>query len=141
MYNTTRQKLLEGKQVFSFTQSKFDIKAYCEAAKHYDYAWFETRAESQRQDSQRELLHPGSGPQHQHERRASERDNMQGIMRHSYGAERNLNARRQQGSGRQSQHPQNGQPNQAAGGAGAVRRLAGAWHPVRRFRRERVPPP
>ncbi len=41
LYNTTRQKLLEGKQVFSFTQSKFDIKAYCEAAKHYDYAWFE----------------------------------------------------------------------------------------------------
>ena len=31
LYNTTRQKLLEGRQVFSFTQSKFDIAAYCEA--------------------------------------------------------------------------------------------------------------
>jgi 4-hydroxy-2-oxoheptanedioate aldolase len=41
LYNTTKQKLLEGKQVFSFTQSKFDIPGYCEAAKHYDYAWFE----------------------------------------------------------------------------------------------------
>lgn len=41
LYNTTKQKLLEGKQVFSFTQSKFDIAGYCEAAKHYDYAWFE----------------------------------------------------------------------------------------------------
>ncbi|HUB31803.1 MAG TPA: aldolase/citrate lyase family protein [Bryobacteraceae bacterium] len=41
LYNTTKQKLLEGKQVFSFTQSKFDIKGYCEAAKHYDFAWFE----------------------------------------------------------------------------------------------------
>ena len=41
LYNTTKQKLLEGKQVFSFTQSKFDIAAYCEAAKHYDYTWFE----------------------------------------------------------------------------------------------------
>jgi len=41
LYNTTKQKLLEGKQVFSFTQSKFDIQAYCEAAKHFDYAWFE----------------------------------------------------------------------------------------------------
>ena len=41
LYNTAKQKLLEGKQVFSFTQSKFDIKGYCEAAKHYDYAWFE----------------------------------------------------------------------------------------------------
>ena len=41
LYNTTKQKLLDGKQVFSFTQSTFDIKGYCEAAKHYDYAWFE----------------------------------------------------------------------------------------------------
>jgi 2-keto-3-deoxy-L-rhamnonate aldolase RhmA len=36
-----KQKLLEGKQVFSFTQTKFDIPGYCEAAKHYDYTWFE----------------------------------------------------------------------------------------------------
>ncbi len=41
LYNTAKQKLLDGKQVFSFTQSKMDIKAYCESAKHYDYAWFE----------------------------------------------------------------------------------------------------
>src|SRR5450756_1300523 len=41
LYNTAKQKLLEGKQVFSFTQSKMDIEGYCEAAKHYDYAWFE----------------------------------------------------------------------------------------------------
>ena len=41
LYNTAKQKLLEGKQIFSFTQSTFDIPGYCEAAKHYDYAWFE----------------------------------------------------------------------------------------------------
>ena len=41
LYNTVKQKLLDGKQVFSFTQSKMDIAGYCEAAKHYDYAWFE----------------------------------------------------------------------------------------------------
>jgi 2-keto-3-deoxy-L-rhamnonate aldolase RhmA len=41
LYNTTKQKLLEGKQVFSFTQSKFDIADYCERAKHYDFVWFE----------------------------------------------------------------------------------------------------
>lgn len=41
LYNTAKQKLLEGKQVFSFTQQKFDIPGYCEAAKHYDYTWFE----------------------------------------------------------------------------------------------------
>lgn len=41
LYNTAKQKLMERKQVFSFTQSKFDIPGYCEAAKHYDYTWFE----------------------------------------------------------------------------------------------------
>ncbi|MEP7355357.1 MAG: aldolase/citrate lyase family protein [Acidobacteriota bacterium] len=41
LYNTAKQKLLEGKQVFSFTQTKMDIAGYCESAKHFDYAWFE----------------------------------------------------------------------------------------------------
>jgi len=41
LYNTAKQKLLDGKQIFSFTQSTMDIKGYCEAAKHYDYTWFE----------------------------------------------------------------------------------------------------
>jgi hypothetical protein len=33
--------VLHGKQVFSFAQSKFDIAAICESAKHYDFTWFE----------------------------------------------------------------------------------------------------
>jgi 2-keto-3-deoxy-L-rhamnonate aldolase RhmA len=41
LYNTAKQKLLDGKQVFSFTQSTFDPPGYCEKAKHYDYTWFE----------------------------------------------------------------------------------------------------
>src|SRR6478672_11461686 len=41
LYNTAKQKLLDGKQVFSYTQSKFDIAANCEAARHYDYTWYE----------------------------------------------------------------------------------------------------
>jgi len=41
LYNTAKQKLLDGKQVFSYTQSKFDIAGNCEAAKHYDYTWYE----------------------------------------------------------------------------------------------------
>ncbi len=41
LYNTAKAKLLAGKQVFSFTQSTFDIAGYCEKAKHYDYTWFE----------------------------------------------------------------------------------------------------
>jgi len=41
LYNTAKQKLLDGKQVFSFTQYKADVDDYCEHAKHYDYTWFE----------------------------------------------------------------------------------------------------
>jgi len=41
LYNTAKQKLLDGKQIFSVTISKPDPQAYCEAAKHYDYTWFE----------------------------------------------------------------------------------------------------
>ena len=41
LYNTAKQKLLDGKQVFSFTQSRPDPAAYCESAKHYDFTWFE----------------------------------------------------------------------------------------------------
>jgi len=43
LYNTAKAKLLEGKRVFSFTQSTFDIPGYCERAKHYDFTWFETQ--------------------------------------------------------------------------------------------------
>jgi 2-keto-3-deoxy-L-rhamnonate aldolase RhmA len=41
LYNLAKQKLLDGKQVFSFTQSTFDVDDYCEHAKHYDFTWFE----------------------------------------------------------------------------------------------------
>lgn len=41
LYNTAKQKLHEGKQIFSFTQSKADPVAYCESARHYDFTWFE----------------------------------------------------------------------------------------------------
>jgi hypothetical protein len=32
LYNATKQKMLEGKQVFSQTVTSFDVKAYCDAA-------------------------------------------------------------------------------------------------------------
>jgi 2-keto-3-deoxy-L-rhamnonate aldolase RhmA len=41
LYNTAKQKLLDGKQIFSVSIGKADPAAYCEAAKHYDYTWFE----------------------------------------------------------------------------------------------------
>jgi 2-keto-3-deoxy-L-rhamnonate aldolase RhmA len=41
LYNTTKQKLFDGKQVFGFTISKLNVKLYCEVAPHWDYIWFE----------------------------------------------------------------------------------------------------
>ena len=41
LVNTVKQKLKEGKQVFSHTISSFDIERYCEEAPHYDFTWFE----------------------------------------------------------------------------------------------------
>ena len=41
LYNTAKQKLLDGKQINGHTISRFDPKGYCEAAPHYDFTWFE----------------------------------------------------------------------------------------------------
>jgi 2-keto-3-deoxy-L-rhamnonate aldolase RhmA len=41
LYNTAKQKLLDHKQIFSFTVFKNDPADYCEKAKHYDYTWFD----------------------------------------------------------------------------------------------------
>jgi 2-keto-3-deoxy-L-rhamnonate aldolase RhmA len=41
LYNTAKQKLLDRHQIFAHVVSKADAKAYCEAAPHYDYSWFE----------------------------------------------------------------------------------------------------
>jgi 2-keto-3-deoxy-L-rhamnonate aldolase RhmA len=41
LYNHAKQKLLEGKTIFSYTVSRPDPELYCEVAKHYDFVWFE----------------------------------------------------------------------------------------------------
>jgi 4-hydroxy-2-oxoheptanedioate aldolase len=41
LYNTAKQKLLDGKQIFSIALSRRDPELYCEVAPHYDYVWFE----------------------------------------------------------------------------------------------------
>ena len=41
LYNTAKQKLLEGKQVFSQTITRFDVEAYCKGAAQYDFSRFE----------------------------------------------------------------------------------------------------
>jgi 4-hydroxy-2-oxoheptanedioate aldolase len=41
LYNNAKQKLLDGKQIFTYTISRLNVDLYCEVAKHYDYIWFE----------------------------------------------------------------------------------------------------
>lgn len=41
LYNTAKQKLLDGKQIFSIAISRRDPDLYCQMAPHYDYVWFE----------------------------------------------------------------------------------------------------
>jgi 2-keto-3-deoxy-L-rhamnonate aldolase RhmA len=41
LYNTAKQKLLDGKQIFSYTVSRLDPELYCQAAAHYDFIWLE----------------------------------------------------------------------------------------------------
>ena len=41
LYNTCKQKLLDGKQVFSYTIEKLDVEFYLEVRLHYDFIWFE----------------------------------------------------------------------------------------------------
>ena len=36
LYNTAKQKLLDGKQIFTYTISRLDVRLYCEVAQHYD---------------------------------------------------------------------------------------------------------
>jgi 2-keto-3-deoxy-L-rhamnonate aldolase RhmA len=41
LWNTAKQKLLDGKQIFSWTASTNDTDLYCQMAPHYDFIWIE----------------------------------------------------------------------------------------------------
>jgi 2-keto-3-deoxy-L-rhamnonate aldolase RhmA len=41
LWNSVKQKLLDGKQIFSHTIDRLDVEGYCAAAPHYDYIFFE----------------------------------------------------------------------------------------------------
>ena len=41
LYNTAKQKLLDGGQVFTYTIASLDTEFYCEVAPHYDFIFFE----------------------------------------------------------------------------------------------------
>jgi 2-keto-3-deoxy-L-rhamnonate aldolase RhmA len=56
LYNTAKQKLLDGKQVFSHTISRFDVDAYCQQAPHYDFTWFEMQHSTMRFDEVEKMV-------------------------------------------------------------------------------------
>jgi 2-keto-3-deoxy-L-rhamnonate aldolase RhmA len=56
LYNKAKAKLLSGQQVFSFTQSRFDPKGYCDAAPHYDFTWFEMQHSMLRFDQVQDMI-------------------------------------------------------------------------------------
>jgi 2-keto-3-deoxy-L-rhamnonate aldolase RhmA len=56
LYNTTKRKLLEGKQVFSQTITQFDIKAYCEGAQKFDFTRFEMQHATLRFDEVEKMI-------------------------------------------------------------------------------------
>lgn len=41
LWNAAKQKLLNGKQIFSYTIDRLDVEGYCRVAPHYDYIFFE----------------------------------------------------------------------------------------------------
>jgi 2-keto-3-deoxy-L-rhamnonate aldolase RhmA len=41
LYNTAKQKLLDGKSISCYTVSRPDPDLYCKVAPHYDYVWFD----------------------------------------------------------------------------------------------------
>ena len=56
LYNTTKQKLLEGKQVFSQTVTSFDVKAYCDGAAKFDFSRFEMQHATLRFDEIEKMI-------------------------------------------------------------------------------------
>jgi 2-keto-3-deoxy-L-rhamnonate aldolase RhmA len=56
LYNTAKRKLLDGRQVFSHTISRFDADAYCRQAPHYDFTWFEMQHSTMRYDEVEKMV-------------------------------------------------------------------------------------
>ena len=56
LYNTTKRKLLDGKQVFSQTITRFDVDAYCKGAASYDFSRFEMQHSTLRFDEVEKMI-------------------------------------------------------------------------------------
>jgi 2-keto-3-deoxy-L-rhamnonate aldolase RhmA len=56
LYNRAKERLLQDKQITSYTISSYDPDLYCEVAKHFDYVWFEMQHSTMSYDEIRRML-------------------------------------------------------------------------------------
>jgi 2-keto-3-deoxy-L-rhamnonate aldolase RhmA len=56
LYNRAKERLLQDKQITSYTISSFDPDLYCEVGKHFDYIWFEMQHSTMSYDEVRRML-------------------------------------------------------------------------------------
>jgi 2-keto-3-deoxy-L-rhamnonate aldolase RhmA len=56
LYNRAKERLLQDKQITSYTISSYDPDLYCEVAKHFDYIWFEMQHSTMSYDEIRRML-------------------------------------------------------------------------------------
>jgi 2-keto-3-deoxy-L-rhamnonate aldolase RhmA len=56
LYNRAKERLLQDKQITSYTISSFDPALYCEVAKHFDYVWFEMQHSTMSYDEVRRMI-------------------------------------------------------------------------------------
>src|SRR5262245_34201773 len=63
LYNRAKERLLQDKQITSYTISSYDPELYCEVGKHFDYIWFEMQHSTMSYDEIRRMLLacPGAG--------------------------------------------------------------------------------
>jgi 2-keto-3-deoxy-L-rhamnonate aldolase RhmA len=56
LYNRAKERLLQDKQITSYTISSYDTDFYCEVAKHFDYIWFEMQHSTMSYDEVRRMI-------------------------------------------------------------------------------------
>ena len=56
LYNRAKERLLQDKQITSYTISSFDTELYCEVGRHFDYIWFEMQHSTMSYDEVRRML-------------------------------------------------------------------------------------
>ncbi len=66
LYNRAKERLLQDKQITSYTISSYDSELYCEVGKHFDYIWFEMQHSTMSYDEVRRMImtcpHVGAAP-------------------------------------------------------------------------------